>query len=173
MNAAAVIYPRSGRASRLAVKLRSEDGIGLIELLIALLVLNIGIFATLGAFTSAATTLRRASHISTAAAIADQTVEGLRNSSYASIGSSVPTNATGADGLTYNVQVSLLKTGSQLNTGSYQGSSQVKVVQVTVRDGAVGGSGPVLVTNTSTFSRCTQAGLGSAPTDPASTACQN
>jgi Tfp pilus assembly protein PilV len=172
VNAAALIDLRSGRAGRLAAKLRNEDGIGLVELLIALLVLNVGIFATLGAFTSAATTLRRASHISTAAAIADKTVEGLRDSSYQSIGNLGPTDTTGADGLPYNVQVALLSTASQLNTGSYKGSTQVKVVQVTVRDGAVGGGGPVLVTNTSTFSRCTQAGLGSVP-DPASSACQN
>jgi Tfp pilus assembly protein PilV len=79
VTAAAVIDLRNGRPWRLAAKFRAEDGIGLIELLIALLVLNVGVFATLGAFTSAATTIRRASHVSTAAAVGDRYMEWFRN----------------------------------------------------------------------------------------------
>ena len=81
MTATASIDVRSNR-NRLKAKLRNEDGVGLIELLIALLVLNVGIFATLGAFASAATTIRTASHISTAAALSDkQTLPSLHSAS--------------------------------------------------------------------------------------------
>src|SRR4029079_15123544 len=86
--------------------MRNEDGIGLIELLIALLVLNVGIFATLGAFTSAASTLKRSSRISTAAAIADQEIEALHNLKYSQIVNVGPAAWSGApDGGSYTYQV--------------------------------------------------------------------
>src|SRR5207244_4832043 len=75
VTAIAVTRLATGRSNRLVAKLRGEDGLGLVELLIALLVLNVGIFATLGAFTSAATAINRASHVSTASAVADKHVE--------------------------------------------------------------------------------------------------
>lgn len=164
---------RSSRG-RLAAKLRNEDGIGLIELLIALLVLNVGIFATLGAFASAATTIRRASHISTAAALADKQMETYRNTSYASIppacnptptSSTTTSSATGADGRQYSV-TTIASCASQ---GS-GGSAFVKQVTLQVSDPPADNS-MILVTSTSTFSRCTQAGVGGS--DLASTACQN
>jgi Tfp pilus assembly protein PilV len=154
------------RASGLPAKVRDEDGIGLVEMLIALLVLNIGIFATLAAFTSGALALRRASHTSTAAAIADKQMEAYRDSSYSTSIPPVapatsatwgPTNVTGADGLTYKVYGSAT-TGSQLTTGAYPGSANVKVVTITVR--GPGTSTTVLDTSTSTFSLCSQSGLG-------------
>jgi Tfp pilus assembly protein PilV len=160
---------RSSR-SRLKAKFRNEDGIGLIELLIALLVLNVGIFATLGAFTSAATTIRRASHVSTAAAVADRYMECFRDAAYSSIqwpmtsGSCTLTSVVGPDGRAYNLSATVTS-GSQ-GTG---GSTQVKQVTLQVSD--PGDNNKVLVTSTSTFSRCTQAGVGGS--DPASTACQN
>jgi Tfp pilus assembly protein PilV len=164
------------RPSRLAAKLRGEDGIGLIELLIALLVLNIGIFATLGAFTAAATTLRRASHVSTATAIADKQMEAYHNSSFSSIPpaatlpacSTTPVTttgpATGADGRQYTV-TAVASCASQ-GTG---GSGFVKQVTLQVSDPS--DNNRLLTTSTSTFSRCTQAGVGGL--DPASSACQN
>lgn len=171
MSATASIDVRS--RGRLTAKLRNEDGVGLIELLIALLVLNVGIFATLGAFASAATTMRRASHISTAAALADKLMEGYRNSSYANIppacnptptSSSTTSTPTGADGRQYTVTT----TASCASQGS-GGSAFVKQITLQVSDPPAD-NGRILVTSTSTFSRCTQAGVGS---DPASTACQN
>jgi Tfp pilus assembly protein PilV len=159
---------------RLTAKLRNEDGIGLIELLIALLVLNVGIFATLGAFASAATTLRRASHISTAAALADKQMEAYRNASYASIppacnptptSSTTTTTPTGADGRQYTVTT----TASCASQGT-GGSAFVKQITLQVSDPPADNS-RILVTSSSTFSRCTQAGVGGS--DPATTACQN
>jgi Tfp pilus assembly protein PilV len=155
VTAAAVIDPRSSRYGRLAAKLRGEEGLGIVELLIAVLVLNIGLFATIGAFTSAATTIRNASHISTAAAIADQTVESLHNVKYSNIVSQAATNTTGPDGRTYNVQT--VVSSSQV-TG---GSANLKQAIVYVRDGAAGAGGKILAQSTTTFSRCTQSGLQS------------
>jgi Tfp pilus assembly protein PilE len=156
VTAAVLIDLRRGGPSRLAARLRNEDGIGLIELLIALLVLNIGIFATFGAFTSAAVTLRRASHISTAAAIADQEMEALRNTAYANLPGTTLTIdpwPSSPDGRSYKVVVTP-SSGAQTPTGS----TAVKVMQVQVSDD--GDSNKILVTSTSTFSHCNQAGLG-------------
>ena len=157
MTALAVIGPLTARWSRLTAKLRDDRGVGLVELLIALLVLNLGIFATLGAFTSGAVAIRNASRISTAAAIADKQVEALRNTAYANIVASGPTNVTGADGRTYAVTVTV-STGSQKTGVTYNGSAAVKLVTVTVTDPANGNK--VLASTPSTFSRCNAAGMG-------------
>jgi Tfp pilus assembly protein PilV len=155
----AVIGIRSAGASRLFARLRREEGIGLVELLIALLILNIGIFATLGAFTSAAAAIDRASHVSTAAAISDKQMETYRDTAYASLPSSGTTTSsvTGPDGRTYTVAATFAS-GSQLTTGTYQGSANVKQVTLTVTD--PGDHNRTLITTSSTFSRCTQSGLG-------------
>ena len=167
MTAIAVTRPAHPGWSRLLARLHGEDGLGLVELLIALLVLNVGIFATLGAFTSAATAINRASHISTAATISDKQLETYRNTAYANIPSSgtTTTSVTGADGRTYTV-VATFSNGSQLSTGTYKGSVYVKQVTLAVKDTA--DHNRVLVTSSSTFSRCTQSGMGSD-----STACQS
>ena len=164
MNAAAVIDLRSGHSSRLVARLRQEDGIGLIELLIALLVLNVGIFATIGAFTSAATTIRRASHVSTAAAIADKEMEALHNLSYAQILAVPQTPFTwpnAPDGGKYTVQVSLAS--GQVSGGS----ANLEQATVTVTDQ---NDSTAHVTEASTFSRCTQSGLQG---DTGQTPCQS
>jgi Tfp pilus assembly protein PilV len=68
------------------VRLREEGGFGLIELVIAMFMLNVGILALVAAFNSGAIALRRASHISTGAAIADTQMELYRALTYAQIG---------------------------------------------------------------------------------------
>jgi Tfp pilus assembly protein PilV len=157
VSASAVIDLRSSRSGRLAARLRAEDGVGLVELLIAILVLNVGIFATIGAFSSAGATIRRASHISTAAAIADQEINALRNMSYANIvNASAFTWPSAPDGRTYTVQVAVTSgSGVQVTNGS----ANLKQATVTVYDGSVVTATKLLVTSTSTFSRCTQSGL--------------
>lgn len=152
MTAAAVIDLRGARA-RLAARLRNEDGLGLIELLIALLVLNVGIFATFGAFTSAALTLRRAGHTSTAAAIADKEMEALHNLSYAQILALPPTPflwPNAPDGGKYSVQVSLAS--GQVSGGS----ANLEQATVTVTDQS---DSKAHVSEISTFSRCTLSGI--------------
>ncbi len=56
-------------------RLRQEGGFGLIELLIAIVVLNIGILAIVAAFNSGVVTLRRSSLTATASVLADQQIE--------------------------------------------------------------------------------------------------
>lgn len=71
----------------------------MIELLTSLTVLNVGILAIVAAFNSGAVTLRRASQISTAAALADQQMERFRAITYAAI--SLDTTSVAAAGSTY------------------------------------------------------------------------
>ena len=159
MSAAAVIELYGDPRSGLAAKLREEKGLGLIELLISLLVLNLGIFATMSAFTSGAVAIRNASRVSTASALADKNVEAFRDMSYSSIITGTTTaNQTGADGLTYSVTTAITS-GSQLTTGTYQGSSAVKVVTITITNSGRTVYGPA----STTFSQCAQ--------DLTSTAC--
>jgi Tfp pilus assembly protein PilV len=151
-----VIGLRTSRWSELAAKLREQTGLGLIELLISLLILNLGIFATMGAFTSGAVAIRNASRISTASALADKNLEAFRDMSYTSSSFAVGTttaNQTGADGLTYSVTTTITS-GSQLTSGTYQGSSAVKVVTITIKDTATGRT--VYGPTSTTFSQCAQ-----------------
>jgi Tfp pilus assembly protein PilE len=64
---------------------RTEAGFGLIELLMAMTMLNIGVLALVAAFQSGAFALQRASKTSTAAAIADIQMERFRAITYSSI----------------------------------------------------------------------------------------
>ena len=165
MTVAAVIDLRWGPLSRLAARLRNEEGIGLIELLIALLVLNVGIFATLGAFTSAASTLKRSSRISTAAAIADQEIEALHNLKYSQIANVGPATWPNApDGGSYTYQVVVSSGAGVQVTG---GSANLEQATVTVTSNA---DPRAKVTSITTFSRCTQSGLQG---DSGQTPCQS
>ena len=68
-------------------RLRREDsGFGLVELLMAMVVLNIGILATIAAFNSGALALQRASRLATAATLADTQMELYRAIRYEEIG---------------------------------------------------------------------------------------
>jgi Tfp pilus assembly protein PilV len=87
------------------LRIREEDGFGLIELVIAMFMLNIGILALVAAFNSGAISLRRASHISTAAALADSQMELYRALTYAQIG--LDTTKVGAVDNTYKCDVAL------------------------------------------------------------------
>jgi type II secretory pathway pseudopilin PulG len=83
------------RADRYVVhrRLRQEDGFGLLELLMAMTILNIGILATVAAFNSGIVTLRRSGMISTASVLADKQMELYRSLTYGSIAldsSSIP-----------------------------------------------------------------------------------
>ncbi len=59
----------------MSLRARDESGFGLIELLMAMVMLNIGILAILAAFSSGNTALARASRISTAGALASSQME--------------------------------------------------------------------------------------------------
>jgi type II secretory pathway pseudopilin PulG len=66
-------------------RLRQEDGFGLIELLMAMVMLNVGILAMVAALNSGVVSLGRASHASTASALADQQMELYRGLTYGCI----------------------------------------------------------------------------------------
>ena len=72
--------------SHVRARLRAEDGFGLIELIMAMVMLNVGILAIVASFNSGAVALRRASHVSSASALADQQMEGYRALLYSQIG---------------------------------------------------------------------------------------
>jgi Tfp pilus assembly protein PilV len=66
-------------------RLRDERGFGLIELLLAMVVLNVGLLALVASFNSGIVTLQRASRVTTAAVLADQQMELYRAISWANI----------------------------------------------------------------------------------------
>jgi Tfp pilus assembly protein PilV len=64
---------------------RGEQGFAMVEMLIAIVVINVGLLAILLALTSGMTTLRRSAESSTASALADQQLEKYRAVSFSSI----------------------------------------------------------------------------------------
>ena len=64
----------------------SEQGFGLVELLIAMTVLLVGVLAIFSMFESGILALRRASTVTTASALADREMEGYRAITYDMIG---------------------------------------------------------------------------------------
>ena len=79
---------------RLKQRLRAEEGFGLVELMISLVVLNVGILAIVAAFNSGALALLRASETTTAATLADKQAELYRAILY----SAISLNTTAVDG---------------------------------------------------------------------------
>jgi type II secretory pathway pseudopilin PulG len=67
------------------MRAREETGFGLIELLMAMVMLNVGILAVVAAFSSGNAALARASQISTAASLADKQMESYRGLIYDNI----------------------------------------------------------------------------------------
>jgi Tfp pilus assembly protein PilV len=64
---------------------RDESGFGLLELLMAMVMLNVGILAIVAAFSSGNAALARASRVSTAAALANKQMEIYRGQDYDNI----------------------------------------------------------------------------------------
>jgi len=64
---------------------RSEEGFGLIELMVSMVMLNVGILAIVAAFNSGAIALRNAGEVSTASVVADKQMELYRALLYAQI----------------------------------------------------------------------------------------
>jgi Tfp pilus assembly protein PilE len=87
------------------VRPRSEDGFGLVELLMAMVILNVGILAIVAAFNSGMLALNRASRISTASALADAQMELYRALTYSSI--ALDSTALGSVDSTYTCDSAL------------------------------------------------------------------
>jgi len=75
-------------------RLRAEAGFGLVELMISLVVLNVGILAIVAGFNAGALSLLRATETSTASTLADKQMELYRAITYPAIS----LNTTGVDG---------------------------------------------------------------------------
>src|SRR5205823_3301651 len=78
-------------------RLSAEEGFGLIELLIAMVVMQIALLAIVGAFGAGAVGLARAGRINTAAVLADTQMELYRAMPYDAIGldtAGAPTTGT-------------------------------------------------------------------------------
>jgi len=68
-----------------ATRTRDESGFGLLELLMAMVMLNVGILAIVAAFSSGNAALARANRVSTASALADKQLESYRGLIYDNI----------------------------------------------------------------------------------------
>lgn len=66
-------------------RLRSQDGFGLIELMVSMVMLNVGILAIVAAFNSGALALKRAGEVSTASVLGDKQMELYRALKYTEI----------------------------------------------------------------------------------------
>ena len=111
---------------------QSEEGFGLIELLIAMVILQIALLAIVGAFGAGSAALGRAAKITTASALADQQMELYRAMPYDAIG---------------------LDTAGAPTSGMYVSDTTVCPA---AQSPVCGNSGPVNNTGTSTWS-CTAA----------------
>jgi len=70
---------------RFRALLQGEDGFGMLELVIAMTVLNIGIFAVLSAFTSGYTTMKRTKQVTSGSVLSDQQLERMRALNFNSV----------------------------------------------------------------------------------------
>jgi Tfp pilus assembly protein PilV len=148
---------------RLLRLIRREDGFGLVELLVALVLLNVGLLAVMATFITGSQTLRRASRAATASTLADTQMELYRALTYGAIAldsSSIPATtpytsdtaysasqvtATCSGAVPSNPQCNASRTVTGPDHGTYQvdtyivlrtppGGRSVKLVTVVVRD---------------------------------------
>ena len=130
-------------------RLHNEGGFGLVELLIAMTVMSIAIFALVAGFSSSAGTLNRASKTATAGVVADKQMEAFHRLQYRPSPSGPPdTTTTGPDGRTYWVRAEVdarLRARRTLHTltpttcpdvATGRRAGRREVVTVTVRDGS-------------------------------------
>lgn len=78
-------FALSASAKARRTRRRAEDGFGLIELLLAMVILNVGLLAIIASFQAGIFTLSRASKVTTASVLADQQMELYRAIPYESI----------------------------------------------------------------------------------------
>jgi type II secretory pathway pseudopilin PulG len=116
------------RLRNLPLRARAEHGFGMIELLAAMTVMLIGIFAVFTVFQAGMVQIRRASKVTTAAAIGDSEMEKYRAIKFDSIGLA-DTDVLAADS-TYKADTSLYKADTSPATtlsGAITSSSQQSI----------------------------------------------
>ena len=147
---------RTRRIRRIVARVRVERGFGLVELLVAMAILSIALFALLATFTNGYRILTRASTKGAASVLADSAMESYRGKQYADIpycpvGPPQPCSSqtmprSGPDGRTYQV-TTVISTGTAMNTDFYGIGTcdsnppgpppcrrTVKVIEVIVKD---------------------------------------
>lgn len=143
--------------------MRAEEGMTLIELLIAMAIMSIGIAALVAGFSSGILSVNRARLASTAGALADQQMELYRQAAFTSLptSSQTPTTPTGPEGHTYWMQVEGAWTcavgtylaGPPATCSGTPASRPVKFITITVRDGS--STAKLLFTESATFDSST------------------
>ena len=149
--------------SRLKTRLRADEGMTLIELLIAMVVMSIGIAALVADFSSGIVSINHSRLTSTAGSLADQQMELYRQASFASLPTTLQTatTPTGADGHTYWMQVDgswtcaigTFSAGPPPRCSGTPASRPVKRVTSDVRDGSA--SARLLFSENTTFDSST------------------
>jgi len=142
---------------RLKTRLRAEEGMTLIELLIAMTIMSVGIAALVAGFSTGIVSIQRANVTSTAGTLADRQMETFRQGSYATVQSKPGAPIDGPDGHRYWIQsdVSLCSasTGPAASCSAIPASRPVKLVTIEVRDGLA--TGKLLFTESTTFDAST------------------
>ena len=115
----------TSRIRRILERLRVQRGFGIIELLVAMTVLSVALFALLGTFTTGYHVITRASTKGAASVVADSAMERFRGMAYDDITcpvaappitcSSGSTTRVGPDGRTYTV-TTVVSTATATNT---------------------------------------------------------
>jgi prepilin-type N-terminal cleavage/methylation domain-containing protein len=139
---------------RLKSRLHADEGMTLIELLIAMTILSIGIAALVAGFSSGVVAINHSRLTSTAGSLADQQMELYRQASFASL-------PNGPDGHTYWMQVDgswtcavgTFSAGPPPSCSGTPASRPVKAVTINVRDGSA--SARLLFSETTTFDSST------------------
>ena len=83
---------------------RTEEGFGLIELMVSMVMLNVGILAIVAAFNSGAIALRNAGEVSTASVVADKQMELYRALRYTEIALDATSVTTANTDTTYQCE---------------------------------------------------------------------
>ena len=153
--------------SKPATWLHAEEGMTLIELLIAMVVMSIGIAALVAGFSSGILSVRRAHLAATSAALADKQMENYKQATFTSLtpGALSGGTQTGSDGRTYWVGKTISWTcvvGPANTTTSATAptctgtpaSRPVKLVSVEVHNGSTSAA-PLLFSESTTFDSST------------------
>jgi Tfp pilus assembly protein PilV len=115
------MYTAMGNLARaLQPRLRAADGFGLVELMIALTVLVIGVFATFGVFEASLLHLHRATKVTTATAVGEQQIENFRALRYDGIGLSSASFSTAVGNAVYTGDTACGGTCTVSGTGAGQ-----------------------------------------------------
>jgi len=107
-------------------RLRSQEGFGLIELVISMVMLNVGILAIVAAFNSGAVALRSASELSSASVLADKQMELYRAVKYAEIALDTTAVGTANTDTTYQCDYA-----NRVNPASTCGGANQQTQQLT------------------------------------------